>query len=748
MRFIFILVKSANLLKNMFKGSYLHFFSCCCLCILAQTISAQLPNSTNKANRRYMVDFTKSITAGELLDLDQQLKVYEREANVQIVAAITNAREGISESFFAAALYQKWKIGALTQKNGILLLAIKKDSLVDFAFHIGEGARTRITPGKIKRLIKDRIYPILVNADTLNYYQALLKGTMYVFNVYQGFPSNLNQKTQITQQGDFLAIWNNMLSVEDSRKIEKQLADLHQSTGLRIVVDMCQRGNNDIGMQAVVNRKKEIYTHLEQTYGKEVALKTIIILIESYTEVSTSKQIQNYIHVFQADSDNGIPKSIKQKLQALQKTYATSTHYRALLKELVVIFTEYKEKKIAIAKQQQWMTWVGIAVALLLFILLLGLVWAKSRRKQLAFYHQLLKDSSWQAWEKDYTSLSIQIQKNELQKLFKKYRGSERKKALHDHFQLLKGSPQTHLDYKPVFELNALQQRLEKEREELERSHFVYCLNFIRKAIQFFAKKEDLKLVADSDRYQSTFFTLYTFIGFSEKHRSIYWRSYQRIRRIIAYFEEGDPQKQKFLQSPILENLPALLNLEREVIHAYIRAHQQVGQVATLYTYASNLYPIIERLLAHRSFSVEQIMMKEEFYKSLGVEVDKATDLQLYLNKMYRGRDYFSLVSGATLSKSDTSYHKTIVKQYENILARPREELYLNVAFYKNELKTYAAHPNKFWTALEHNYTPIQLETLKKLYQQRMEEIEKNEYPIGDLIDFYFYYLKFPKLDK
>lgn len=713
-----------------------------CWGLFLNVVSAQLPPIPKAEAERYMVDYTQTLKRLELVALNNELKKCQDDHGLHFVTLFSDAVEGYSNERLAFEIYQKWKIGAENKDQGILLLGLVRDSTVVFTYHIGGEARKRIANYKLENTIQETIIPTLNQEDTANYYLALYMGIAQILNLYEGFSGDLNNQSKITQQGQFLTIWDNLISVDASKSIETELGKIQKEQDLRIIIDLCKRGKDDVGMGPAQDRRNNIYEHFAKTYSEEEAQKSIIVLIEQYHSMLDDAIIRNHIHVFQASANKEELAAIENPLRDLQMEYKGSQAYAELINNVIAEVLKSKEKLRTKAKNQQLIFWAIIGGASLVFLLILGRYIYVRRRKQFAFYEQMMQDKVWVSFAEDFTQSSIDAKRKEMKNLFDQHRGKRRENVLQDYFVALKADPPAKLVYKPAYQFKQLQKRVQAQQADFVNQHYVYLLNVLRKELQFFAQKENLKQPKDLDRYRKQIYFFQQCLGYNDDFRGVYYRTYQRVKSIIQELNSDHDLVSKFAQSSILADLESLQKLEKETVIVYINEVRKEGQIEFMYNYLVTVYPIVNRLAAHRSFSVEQIMMKEAVYANLGVQLDKASDLQAFLNELYKSREYFSLVSGAALSKADANYYQSTIEQYLNILQEPIEQLYLDTPFYKQALENYEQHPSMFWAAHTKDHEPKILEELKITYQERIEQIMDADYPIRDLVDFYFYDLK------
>ncbi|MCH2043462.1 MAG: TPM domain-containing protein [Saprospiraceae bacterium] len=719
---------------------YINLFVCLVSCTF--TTTAQLFPQPEVEEDHYMVDYTKTLKRLELVTLNEQLKKYQEEHGLHLVTVLSEVIEGYSNERLAFEIYQKWKIGGANEDRGILLLGLIRDSSIVFTYYAGGEARKRIANYKLENTIQETMIPILSQQDTSNYYLAIHAGVTKIMNLYNGFSGDLNNQTKVTQQGKFLTVWDKLISLDASKAIETELNQIYEKQGVRIIIDLCKRGKDDVGTGPAQDRRDKIYEYFAQAYGEEQAQNSIIVLIEQYQSILDDALIRNHIHVFQASANEEELSIMQNRIQELQLNYRSTQEYVGLIEQVIREILQSKVILKAKVKQEQLISWLIIGGICVVILLLLSRYIYIRRRRQFAFYEQMMQDTAWETFVEDFTLGSIELQRKAIKKLFDQHSGKRREIVLQDYFEILRADPSSKMSYKPVYQFKKLQKRLQDNQHNFLDQHYIFLLNILRKEIQFFAQKEDLEKPSDLERYHQKNHFFQQCLGYNDTFRGTYYRIYQQTRAIIQELDPNHYLGAKFAQSTVLSNLEYLQKLKKEAISAYSTGLRKEGQIEFVYNHMVSCYPMIERFALHRSFSVEQIMMKEAVYANLGVQLDQSSDLQVLLNEVYKSREYFSLVSGVALSKADADYYQRTLEQYLHILQEPIENLYLNPSFYQQALEGYLQQPDLFWEAYAQDYDPQTIEELKVIYQERGQQIIDADYPIQDLVDFYFYDLK------
>ncbi|MGB9664397.1 MAG: TPM domain-containing protein [Ignavibacteria bacterium] len=121
--------------------------------------------------KRYVTDFTNTLTPSQLNDLEFRLKTYEDTTSNQIVVLIIPSLEGEDLFDFSHHVAEKNKIGQKGKDNGILILVVKNERKI--RIEVGYGLEGVVPDAIASSIIRNIIAPYFKAG---NYYEGLLKG--------------------------------------------------------------------------------------------------------------------------------------------------------------------------------------------------------------------------------------------------------------------------------------------------------------------------------------------------------------------------------------------------------------------------------------------------------------------------------------------------------------------------------------------------------------------------------------------
>jgi uncharacterized protein len=130
---------------------------------------------------RLVNDFTKTLSASELTQLESKLVAYNDSTSSQVTVVMIRSIGPYDISDYAFQLGDKWGIGRKDRNNGILILAAMEDRKVFIATGYGmEG----VVPDILAKRIVDQL--IIPNFRSGNYYEGLDKATDMIFRLASG----------------------------------------------------------------------------------------------------------------------------------------------------------------------------------------------------------------------------------------------------------------------------------------------------------------------------------------------------------------------------------------------------------------------------------------------------------------------------------------------------------------------------------------------------------------------------------
>jgi uncharacterized protein len=130
---------------------------------------------------RLVNDFSKTLSADEIRQLENKLMAYNDSTSSQVSIVLINSVGPYDISDYAFQLGDKWGIGRKDKDNGVLILAAMKDRKVFIATGYGmEGA----IPDALARRIVDQL--IVPNFRAEDYYLGLDQATDMIFKLASG----------------------------------------------------------------------------------------------------------------------------------------------------------------------------------------------------------------------------------------------------------------------------------------------------------------------------------------------------------------------------------------------------------------------------------------------------------------------------------------------------------------------------------------------------------------------------------
>lgn len=160
---------------------YKYLFSILFTLFLVSTLSAQgdfpaVPNPPKLVN-----DFTNTLTASEVANLESKLVAYNDSTSTQVTIVMIRSVGPYDISDYTFQLGEKWGIGQAKLDNGVLILAAVEDRKVFIATGYGmEG----VLPDILAKRIVDQL--IVPNFKIEAYYEGLDKATDMIFKLASG----------------------------------------------------------------------------------------------------------------------------------------------------------------------------------------------------------------------------------------------------------------------------------------------------------------------------------------------------------------------------------------------------------------------------------------------------------------------------------------------------------------------------------------------------------------------------------
>jgi len=104
-------------------------------------------------------DFTGTLTAAEMAELEAFCVALDRETSVQLCLVVVQDLDGMEVSDFANRLFERWGIGRAQQDDGVLLLMALSERKI--RIENGYGLESILTDALSRRLIEQDIVPAM-----------------------------------------------------------------------------------------------------------------------------------------------------------------------------------------------------------------------------------------------------------------------------------------------------------------------------------------------------------------------------------------------------------------------------------------------------------------------------------------------------------------------------------------------------------------------------------------------------------
>lgn len=160
------------------------------LCLVgAGSVGAQIPDAPKPA--RLCNDFSGTLSAQEMQELESKLDSFDRETSVQICLVVVPDLGGFEVSDYATRLFEKWGIGRAKQDDGVLLLLALQERKI--RIETGYGLESVITDALSRRLIEQKIAPGLRSGGVA---EGLRAGSTGLMNLVRGDYQDLEARPE------------------------------------------------------------------------------------------------------------------------------------------------------------------------------------------------------------------------------------------------------------------------------------------------------------------------------------------------------------------------------------------------------------------------------------------------------------------------------------------------------------------------------------------------------------------------
>jgi len=126
-------------------------------------------------------DYTSTLSAQELDELEQRLLLFHDTTSVQIAIVMISTLDGYPSSDYAFELAEKWGIGQKTTNNGALLLIVKDDRQLYIA--TGYGLEGALPDARCKQIIENDIKPFFKQGK---FFEGLVTGSSKMMDAVKG----------------------------------------------------------------------------------------------------------------------------------------------------------------------------------------------------------------------------------------------------------------------------------------------------------------------------------------------------------------------------------------------------------------------------------------------------------------------------------------------------------------------------------------------------------------------------------
>ena len=153
------------------------FFAVFLLLLNAALFAQTFPEKPNKL----VNDYTNTIPAAEINQLEQKLVAFNDSTSTQIAVVLIKSLEGYDIADYGVRLAEKWGIGGSKNNNGVLLLVSLGDRKV--TIQTGYGVEGALPDAIARRIIENEITP---NFKTGNYFAGINQGTDAIISYTKG----------------------------------------------------------------------------------------------------------------------------------------------------------------------------------------------------------------------------------------------------------------------------------------------------------------------------------------------------------------------------------------------------------------------------------------------------------------------------------------------------------------------------------------------------------------------------------
>lgn len=141
-------------------------------------------------------DYTGTLTASQLQQLEQKLVAFDDSTSSQIAIAIVKSVGDYDIGEYALELGRKWGVGGKGKNNGIMIVAALGDRKI--SIQTGYGLEGALPDLYVRRIIDNDIKPYFKTGD---YYGGLQAGTDAIISYTKGEYKNDKPKAEQSQGG-------------------------------------------------------------------------------------------------------------------------------------------------------------------------------------------------------------------------------------------------------------------------------------------------------------------------------------------------------------------------------------------------------------------------------------------------------------------------------------------------------------------------------------------------------------------
>ncbi len=148
--------------------------------------------------KQYANDFTNTLSASELSQLNSELKKFDDATSNQVVLLIISTLDGYPLEMYANEVAEKNKIGTKENENGILFLVVKDDRKM--RIEVGYGLEGALPDALASSIIRNEVAPHFKRGD---YTSGVVAGLSAIIAATKGEYKNNRRQRDNGEDGGF-----------------------------------------------------------------------------------------------------------------------------------------------------------------------------------------------------------------------------------------------------------------------------------------------------------------------------------------------------------------------------------------------------------------------------------------------------------------------------------------------------------------------------------------------------------------